>query len=471
MKKYKGRIWLVAWMLLGVSYVAADPGDVTPTSEGATKAAVDALDARVDDTEADLLLRDAVPWADSRCVAAWHKDSVVLDTGKVSQWNDVTGNGHHLTQATAASRGVWTASGVEVVSSYSITNPITLNYQAFTVILIHRQHTDTLTYNLGQLFKITSSGPGLYFGEYNCFLNGLSAGGGNYTVPLVFSAGGAVSSYAITSSSARVTCYANGLPGDRKQVFTAGSGALAYFFGTDTGGSVSQPATVAALIYNAELSYPEIQRVIAYFGATNRQGGKVVIATGSSTVAGQGATNNQFAVIPQVALMTGAHEAHNGVNGQTFATVAANFTAAAGTIRKLPGAESIYLVFPASNDLSITTTGEAALLTNIQTHVTQLKTANPACKVILVGSGPRTASFSGGQDAAGYETDRQTVRTDSLANWASWGYDRYVDVAADTRIGTVASLSGANYAGDGIHLSDAGYAILAELIAIEVSEL
>lgn len=84
------------------------------------------------------------------------------------------------------------------------------------------------------------------------------------------------------------------------------------------------------------------------------------------------------------------------------------------------------------------------------------------------GDFPGTSTLPGGDPEAEHETRRQAVNALIRANWATFA-DALADVAADARIGDDGDEDGATYyAGDGVHLSNAGYAAVAPLFEAAV---
>lgn len=71
---------------------------------------------------------------------------------------------------------------------------------------------------------------------------------------------------------------------------------------------------------------------------------------------------------------------------------------------------------------------------------------------------------------AAFEADRQTCNAYLRANWASFA-DALADVAADTRIGDAGDELNPMYYSDGVHLNNAGYAIIADYVVPAVQSL
>lgn len=65
---------------------------------------------------------------------------------------------------------------------------------------------------------------------------------------------------------------------------------------------------------------------------------------------------------------------------------------------------------------------------------------------------------------AGYETERQSLNRQLRAGWQSFA-DALVDIGGDPRTGTPAATYTAYYNADRLHLSTAGKAVMAELVA------
>lgn len=413
----------------------------------------------------DVLGVAPLPWEVSGCLAAWDFESVSLASGKVAQWNDRTGNGKHLTQANTALQGLWTNTGVQLVAGgagYAITGGVPFNHQSQTVIWIGRTYTGSQAFGGqgGMLFRVASNASGVYFGEYNSFEYG--RGGGAYVTPLCTAPNGSPSFYAVAYGSSESLYFNNGgrFSGGTN---TAGTGTLVNMFATESAGSAMGHPTIAALIFDRQLTEAEITRIVRYYGAEGAAQRPRLIVTGSSTPAGYLASNYQAAVIPKLANKLGWLMSAGGVNGTSMATVAGIAQAA---MVPTPGQPNRWLLFLTSNDIAAATGATATYQTNVTTHLTRIRAANPTGIIIVVDMPPRKGTLAGGQTEGGYETDRQTINTWANTNKATLGIDILVSFNDNTNIGQQSDVDNTTYYNaDKIHLTDAGHTELANLIA------
>jgi lysophospholipase L1-like esterase len=85
-------------------------------------------------------------------------------------------------------------------------------------------------------------------------------------------------------------------------------------------------------------------------------------------------------------------------------------------------------------------------------------------KVVVFTCLPRGA-------AAQFETDRTAINANIVANWATFA-DALCDVGADATIGVAGSQNNLTYYNaDKIHLTDAGYSIVAGLAVAKINSL
>jgi len=155
--------------------------------------------------------------------------------------------------------------------------------------------------------------------------------------------------------------------------------------------------------------------------------------------------------------------ANLGLGGQFIATMLANAPAkidAAG--RGRPRAVVAY--WGGTNDISLG--GYTAAQTYANTVAYGQGRQAAGFRVAVLTMLPRT-----GDTIAGFETARQSVNASIRANWATFA-DALIDVGNDTTIGQAGQDSNLTYyLGDGIHLNEAGYAIVAGLAATAIAGL
>jgi lysophospholipase L1-like esterase len=87
-------------------------------------------------------------------------------------------------------------------------------------------------------------------------------------------------------------------------------------------------------------------------------------------------------------------------------------------------------------------------------------------RTIAISILPRYSSTT----PASFESARQTFNTSLRANWRNFA-DALADVAADPRIGDAGDEFDTTLYADQVHLTDAGYAIVAGLVTFAITEL
>ena len=143
-----------------------------------------------------------------------------------------------------------------------------------------------------------------------------------------------------------------------------------------------------------------------------------------------------------------------GVGGQRIDTMLTNAPTVVDPLYMSTGvSKSIVICWGGSNDLAVFGRSDTDVYNDIASYCSGRQTTG--FKVIVLTILPRTDC------TAGEETYRQSVNTSIRANWATFA-DALVDVAADTRLD---DFNDATYFyTDKIHLTDAGYAVVASLI-------
>ena len=134
-----------------------------------------------------------------------------------------------------------------------------------------------------------------------------------------------------------------------------------------------------------------------------------------------------------------------------------------------PGTNRTMLIaWGGTNDLYFGASAATAY-SNIKTYAQARK--NAGWRVVILSILPRTA----GSPPASFETDRQTVNAALLAdfpiatgqtNITSGGAyaDYLINIGADTTIGLAGQTTNTTYYADLVHLTNAGYAIVADYV-------
>lgn len=193
---------------------------------------------------------------------------------------------------------------------------------------------------------------------------------------------------------------------------------------------------------------------------------KFLICDGNSLTLGTGSTGGTngwpVQIIP---LLTGGSGTwrvlNNGVGGQV--TTAMDTQASTGGANTTDGylgfyARTVVVGWEVSNDI-IAGTSAATAYSNYTTFWANRLAANAAAKRVAVTCMKRT-DMTGPQ-----ETARQTVNANILANWPTFA-DALIDPTADARLNDPTNLT---FFADGIHLTDAGYAIFSGLMATAIN--
>lgn len=434
-----------------------DPPAVTPSSTSPTAA--------------DVAGKVSLPWKISGALAFWDLEHVTLASTKVSLFADLTGRGKSLSNSTTAQQGVWTETGVELAGAgYAIDGGglTNLNFRSMSVVLIMRTYTGSSTYGspAGMLYQVAAGSPGIYLDAYNS--NEYGRPGSVAVLPFAFHPSGGPSLYAACYGSADVTYY-NNCGRQVGAVATAGTGSLTRMFSTAASGSGSVLGFVAGGVFDRRLSPSEVQSIARYYGVGPATLTPHLHVMGSSTPAGHLASNYQASVIPKLCAKLGWQMSATGSNGYLMSSQAGVPQA---SMIPTPGHPNRWLVFMTSNDVaaSAPTAGVAGYQTNLTTHLTRIRAADPTGIIIVVDMPPRGGGFTGsGMDKTAYEADRATLNSWVNTNKVALGIDIVVSVNDSPNIGQAADTTNATfYQPDEIHLKDVGHTDLANLIAARV---
>ncbi len=195
----------------------------------------------------------------------------------------------------------------------------------------------------------------------------------------------------------------------------------------------------------------------------------LVVFDGNSLTAGQGATSGQNSdpptgtIYPAVCLgyLGSKWMARNfGVSGQTTPDMSADAATQTDPLYSASNTRNVVVGWEITNDLFFGASAADAY-TNYVTYCQARQAVGwrvPAVTVL-----PRSEAGT----PAGFEADRQTVNANIRANWRSFA-DSLADIASDSRIGPAGSQTNPTYYGDLVHLTDAGYAIVAQYVAAAI---
>lgn len=406
------------------------------------------------------LLRPRLPgYIPAGMAVGWRINNVAVSGGKITQWNDITGGGNHLTNSTSAEQWTYNAAAglpPSGAKGYAITSPITIDWRNATIAIFHpRVVTATAPAQAIEVMFQTTSG-GLY--KQGAYWDVGAFGNLFYDTTM--------SSSVVVYSSTATTTYCD------TQTYTSAAGSatpqsISRAFSTGTTTFPWKREVAALYVWNRQLSAAEVR---ALKSAMKQVDNKPITLTtlGDSITAGMLQTNAD-AWPSQVADAAGYRLLNLGHGGEfaSYAVVRANRNGMKTTSRR-----TILVVALGTNDLLNATGAVATLQTNISTICSEWRTAytNSANLRILVASIlPATSGFNGGQTSGGFETDRLAYRTWLLANYSGFA-DGVLDIGDPaTALGNVANVG--TYMSDGIHPNAAGYALYGTAAKAAVASL
>lgn len=394
------------------AFVRVDPdGTKTPlgvaSQEEIVGAITDAPDFR------DSIGAAAVPWAMDGMVAFWDWKDVELNSTKVVQMNDKTGNGWHISHSNNSTRadlttlGIWPRGGIYDVANGGI--PVdTRNWSFFW---IGRDFT-TEDPNSGQtgasgyIYSLAGNGrPQLgWAGAYHVN-HGTTGSTDLYAPGPIFSPNGQPSILGQAFSSTGVTYYANGSVNVKSAFGVTTGDLLTKIFGRAAGDLPSYRVTLAMGVVNRPLTNAEFAQIAAFYGCPTRAGGNMVYCFGSSTPNGQGAGQTQLGCVQSFADWIGASRNINSVGGAGW-NGASDLLSTAGVCNVHRGFNNIHVFLPQSNDMA-NNISAATCLSKITTAITNIRAVDPYAKFILCPVTPRNASFTG-ISAANFDIQRLT---------------------------------------------------------------
>ena len=410
--------------------------------------------------------------------AFWRMDEygTIADTGGlVDQVNDLSGNGHHLT-GTTTTRPVYEAVNgkgqVRFNGAKNLAIPVSLtvdrrNVSIFAVVrrgagvaTMALVHFPTVATNLA-LYQITSTIRVFHSASIN---SSIEYGGH-------LSAGGVEKASGTDETEWMIGAAANAYIGMGQQTYTHGSALAA---GTYSGGLIGEwngaafrfsGAMRAVLIYNRALSLAEKDDVLDYleseFGAVGKATETFICADGDSLTQGVEASDefNYHYPFQMSRIAASPFKLWNNGQGGAQLTTAANL-AATTVLARLAGSSAytnrVVIALWGTNDIANGRT-DAQVIADINTYIANIRAGDAGAKILFITILPRVP-FNGTQD--GYIAG---VNAHIISGAA---HDGYIDAASDARLDDAADTT--YYDPDGIHLNDAGYAVLAELVHAKV---
>jgi lysophospholipase L1-like esterase len=405
-----------------------------------------------------LLRPRATGYIPAGMAVGWRINSVAVSGGKITQWNDITGGGNHLTNSTSAEQWTYDAAAGRPPSGakgYAITSPITIDWRNATIAIFHPRIAAATApgQTIEVMFQTTSNG--LY--KQGAYWDVGAFGNLFYDTTM--------SSSVIVYSSSAITTYCD------TATYTSAAGSatpqsITRAFSTGTSTFPWKREVAALYVWNRQLSAAEVAALKAAMRQVDNK--PITLTTlGDSITAGMLQTNAD-AWPSQVADAAGYRLLNLGQGGE-FASQAVVRSNRNGM--KTASRRTILVVALGTNDL-LNAGAVATLQTNITTICNEWRTAytNSANLRILVASVlPATSGFNGGQTSGGFETDRLAYRTWLLANYSGFA-DGVLDIGDPaTALGNVANVG--TYMSDGIHPNAAGYALYGAAAKAAVSAL
>lgn len=376
-------------------------------------------------------------------------------------WYDQSGNGNDATQTTAASQPpvfntntIGTKTALDWTAGLFLAMPagVAGDKQALTVVGAMRprgSHTSIF-------FTMPSAGTGTLMGWFDDgnleqFDGTHDSGPGKWHVSEGVGAG------IWNASNNRRFC-------DDRFFDTGTAGAA----GALTGGFIPRSTGVldgyygALVIYGSILTSTQVQSIARCLYLAHGIAPQIrdrLIWCGDSITYGIGTTANAgYAQLVKPTLSRPYQFCNLGVPSQ----LQASESASTYTAFKVTGAKNVCHVFSGTNDIAAN--GTAAALEPITSALCTAIKSGGINKLIVATMLPRNGGFSAGQDANGFETQRQLYNTWLRANYLSFA-DALADYGGDATMGPQAAASNVSLYADGIHPSQTGHVILAGICA------
>ena len=236
-------------------------------------------------------------------------------------------------------------------------------------------------------------------------------------------------------------------------------------------------ATLGDVVVVTAPSDTKRNQIEAYLSRKYRLDRPQIFCIGDSYTAGIGAPAGKDWPTQLQTLLGGPTAAlvfNRGVSGSTVTTRAGSTAAwdsaaqvaltkpLVGTLTTL--SPTIVVLWPSGNDWYYVNGVESD--TESKFRALCLQYLNQGAQVIVLTPPPRSTVAA--ETHAAWEADRQTFCTFLRNNYSQFAH-KLVDIAADPRLGPDGSQSGNYAAADGVHLNDAGYQIVASLVALAIT--
>lgn len=435
-----------------------------------------------------LLRRRGLPLLPTSNLAA-HYAASALAAGAVSSWTDLSGNGRHATQATGGKQPVTTAGEKNGQNALVFDTTDDCLQTASTALTAGNQltvyavvkaasGTDRIIAEQSASYSTNAGSWVMYRSAADKVVAGVRGNTGaiewTTTATVTTSYRIVTARYDMGITRFETMAFIDGVRGGSWTTLIAAGlpntgnfAAHVLNIGSrNNGASLRLNGGIAELLIYAERHNAAQRKAVeAYLSAKYAipvtVPASAIVFEGDSLTEGDQAFANAYPTVLMAAL-TGNHDWINtGVSGQTLATMATDRAAQIDPFYSAGIARNVCVMWGGTNDMSTAGGNQTAAttLTRYYAHADALRTAG--FSTIGLTMLPRSDAGIPGD----FNTKRATFNTDVRANWASH-LDALVDVAADTRIGDDGDSDDLTYyAADKVHLTIAGYQIIADLVA------
>ena len=380
----------------------------------------------------------------------------VAEGGTIGRWNDRSGTGNHLSQATANIRPIWAEGKVRF---FSATNGTTRNAWMRNTALatsIPRQNCSG-----GYVFTPT--------GANTSAMWDIAEAGGTVFAHMVIQTSLGYQQSTILDTGLNWTA--------KKMVVTFRSNASGLIFnvngveftgpaltatamtklslGIFNGGSPGMMQANELVLFGADVGDTEIAKLRTYLRAKVGEDDptNVVVYFGDSMTQGAGSEMGKA----YHEYITNRPNSRTYAYGRPGGWIAGPHVSAAYMVTMAGSTQTVYVVWIGVNDVNVFGQTAAATHTRLLNYCTTLKAANRKVIVCTLPDIPVTN-----------RAVKDAYNALIVANWATYA-DVLVDLAADSRLAD--STDTTYFTSDGVHLMDAGYAVVGELVQTAMAGL
>lgn len=382
----------------------------------------------------------------------------------VYQWKDASGNGNHATQSAITNRALCGTDGllcipwVSASAYYSIpTAPI--NSRNFSLFCVFRPCSE---YSNQSIFQANGLNPSILsidnIGGSGIGKVGYYDGTARFDVTPKRSPATLQVQYLIGSSSAAIF----GLNENSSSVSALASAAVTgSLIGRFNGSRYFQGEIREILLYNRSITPSESIRIKSYLYTKHGIGTAVytkqLIYDGDSLTKGWGSSNaSSYPYFLSNILDNTWRHINYGLESQTLTTIVANAAANIDILYNVGYTKNVVVVWGGSNDLDDYQRTAAQVYGDLVTYCNARRSAG--FKVVVLSVIARSTMTEA------MNTHRLNYNTSASVNWNTFA-DGFADVANDSRL---SNFNDTTYFYDGIHLTNAGYSIVAGIVKTAV---